>query len=272
MDRTFLGTSRRVSAFTLIELLVVIAIIAILAAILFPVFAQARSKARQTACLSNSKQLGSALLMYSQDYDETMPMQTYQDMSANIHTLLYTYSKNMDIWSCPAMTEPNNTETQYSPTMTDHAWNITIGGQTKACSIAVNVSMFPYGDGTRMWGGPGSLADSSRIGEVASLSTIARPADTLCFFDARWWGVSAFVNNLASNVGMAAKARHQNTVNIVYADGHAKAFVGTPYSGTNYTPALGANEQLAIKNGALNVRGLLDTTKYVWAPANPASL
>ncbi len=57
-------------AFTLIELLVVIAIIAILAAILFPVFAQARSKARQIACVSSIKQWGTAALMYSQDYDE----------------------------------------------------------------------------------------------------------------------------------------------------------------------------------------------------------
>ncbi|HZP82669.1 MAG TPA: DUF1559 domain-containing protein, partial [Chthonomonadaceae bacterium] len=65
--------------FTLIELLVVIAIIAILAAILFPVFAQAREKARQVTCLSNQKQLGLALNMYVQDYDERLPNVTWYD-------------------------------------------------------------------------------------------------------------------------------------------------------------------------------------------------
>ena len=63
--------------FTLIELLVVIAIIAILAAILFPVFAQAREKARNAACLSNCKQLGTAVMLYVQDYDEVYPVHGY---------------------------------------------------------------------------------------------------------------------------------------------------------------------------------------------------
>src|SRR5512142_2638021 len=64
-------------AFTLIELLVVIAIIAILAAILFPVFAQAREAARKTSCLSNTKQLGLAVMQYVQDYDESYPMNSW---------------------------------------------------------------------------------------------------------------------------------------------------------------------------------------------------
>src|SRR5437879_5589180 len=63
----------RPMGFTLIELLVVIAIIAILAAILFPVFAQAREKARQSSCISNNKQVALATMMYSQDYDELYP-------------------------------------------------------------------------------------------------------------------------------------------------------------------------------------------------------
>src|SRR5947209_17461370 len=68
-------TTRR--GFTLIELLVVIAIIAILAAILFPVFAQAREQARRSVCLSNTKQIATATIMYAQDYDETMPSVSY---------------------------------------------------------------------------------------------------------------------------------------------------------------------------------------------------
>jgi prepilin-type N-terminal cleavage/methylation domain-containing protein/prepilin-type processing-associated H-X9-DG protein len=85
MSRLVAGEDRMKSkeannkAFTLIELLVVIAIIAILAAILFPVFAQAREKARQTSCTSNLKQIGNAALMYTQDYDEYLPPASYND-------------------------------------------------------------------------------------------------------------------------------------------------------------------------------------------------
>ncbi len=99
--------------FTLIELLVVIAIIAILAAILFPVFAHAREKARQTACLSNTKQIGTAIMMYVQDYDETYsPGYYYNDPTAvgnldatGIHNwsgLIQPYVKNRGIFVCPS--------------------------------------------------------------------------------------------------------------------------------------------------------------------------
>src|SRR5687767_7261208 len=116
------GTRR---GFTLIELLVVIAIIAILAAILFPVFAQAREKARAISCLSNTKQLALAVQMYVQDYDEVLPMR--QDPQATNNTWpwpvmsgkLNPYIKNAGpiggdtgarsgVWACPS--HPNATQ------------------------------------------------------------------------------------------------------------------------------------------------------------------
>ena len=89
--------------FTLIELLVVIAIIAILAAILFPVFAQAREQARRASCLSNLKQLGLSVMMYTQDYDETFPI-VYNGGGSCSHAeyvLIYPYTKNINILQCP---------------------------------------------------------------------------------------------------------------------------------------------------------------------------
>src|SRR5688572_19242272 len=93
------------SGFTLIELLVVIAIIAILASILFPVFAQARESACLTACLSNMKQMGTGLRMYSQDYDENFPLRRAQSptlIEGNWKHLLQPYIKNLQIFQCPS--------------------------------------------------------------------------------------------------------------------------------------------------------------------------
>jgi prepilin-type N-terminal cleavage/methylation domain-containing protein len=101
---------RRRPAFTLIELLVVIAIIAILAAILFPVFAQARESARQTTCLNNNKQIGLAVAMYTTDYDNTFPAQLKDAMrimaaggkQITVYDELTPYIKNEMVWIDPS--------------------------------------------------------------------------------------------------------------------------------------------------------------------------
>jgi prepilin-type N-terminal cleavage/methylation domain-containing protein len=108
MNRKQLTTLHR--GFTLIELLVVIAIIAILAAILFPVFAKAREQARKTACLSNMKQIGTSLHMYAQDYDQTFPLRYgsgnavdfENGLQRNWKNMLNPYIKNRDVFKCPS--------------------------------------------------------------------------------------------------------------------------------------------------------------------------
>jgi prepilin-type N-terminal cleavage/methylation domain-containing protein/prepilin-type processing-associated H-X9-DG protein len=116
-------TPRGCSAFTFIELLVVIAILAILAALIFPVFARAREAARTTACMSNLRQVGTALALYLQDYDETFPMNRFPDAahppagclasgeyplggldgsSHNWRRAVFPYLKSRDVLACPS--------------------------------------------------------------------------------------------------------------------------------------------------------------------------
>src|SRR3982750_4884364 len=116
----YMSLYRRTSGFTLIELLVVIAIIAILAAILFPVFAQAREKARQISCISNLKQIGLAFQMYIQAYDETLPNVATQpsddgacapklswyNAGGGWSILVNAYIKNGGSYHCPSAESP----------------------------------------------------------------------------------------------------------------------------------------------------------------------
>src|ERR1043165_4000225 len=105
---------RKSNAFTLIELLVVIAIIAILAAILFPIFAQAREKARQAMCISQMRQVGLGLQMYTQDYDETLPHNNSMDVQhfgkpnapVSFLSAIMPYTRSRKIFVCPSSVSP----------------------------------------------------------------------------------------------------------------------------------------------------------------------
>ncbi|MBC8137084.1 MAG: DUF1559 domain-containing protein [Fibrella sp.] len=104
------GSTPAKRAFTLIELLVVIAIIAILAAILFPVFAQSREKARQTSCLSNEKQMGLAIMQYLQDHDDTYMAADHDATSPYTwFEPLQPYLKSRDVFRCPSLDKNDET-------------------------------------------------------------------------------------------------------------------------------------------------------------------
>lgn len=121
--------ARRSQGFTLIELLVVIAIIAILAAILFPVFSRAREAGRRTVCLSNLRQLGEAVMMYAKDNDEVFPVNCTSwaadndPVYHNIKTVMMPYCKNAKMWICPS--DPRGSAATYA---NSYWWNYTLSG------------------------------------------------------------------------------------------------------------------------------------------------
>ncbi len=197
--------------FTLIELLVVIAIIAILAAILFPVFARAREKARQTSCLSNVKQLALGVLMYAQDYDERLPGTYQKDGQAADWPLhkwaasVVPYVKNSQLFVCPSD----------SP-----------GADYGSGSIG------PISYGTNPYVMPDSRGNFN-----ASIATISHPSETFLLFDA-WearrycvrgnWEVGAGATCYGRPRGIRPDgvdiSVHNGGFNAAMCDGHAKWF------------------------------------------------
>ena len=193
MNKSF-GSTRRFAAasskgraaFTLIELLVVIAIIAILAAILFPVFAQAREKARQTSCLSNEKQISLALMQYLQDYEETMPPASSNEPAWNNDPAwcsswilqIQPYCKTYAIFFCPS-----------------DARDKTSSWQGDSVSYSANCLI---GQGYKYWGFVGAFTtvqegNSFWTPAQPTLADFALPAETIAFTEKHNDTVANFV-------------------------------------------------------------------------------
>ena len=195
----------RRQGFTLIELLVVIAIIAILAAILFPVFAKAREKARQTSCLSSTKQIAVGLLQYVQDYDETI-FNLYPGYNANLYPneLLQPYVKNQQLFICPSGLPGGDYRTAY------YGWNYS------------SRTVAPASDGL--------------VNTHPSLSQFAKPSEFFALMDCTNYVFQYcdHINNttVLGQYSMNIAPRHNTGVNIVLLDGHSKWFAAQVLSDT----------------------------------------
>ncbi len=202
----------KAKGFTLIELLVVIAIIAILAAILFPVFARARENARKTSCLSNMKQMGLGFMQYTQDYDERFPRLQLSTLSGATKAppytypygwadALYPYTKSTQLLQCPSDSMgPNPDSTQVG--FTDYGYNNLMGRGTGNMP-EVNLSALEYASLT------------IHVYECAPGNAVTQ---TSAFSGGTPTG------GRGATVGSGQLLRHLEGSNFLFADGHAKWF------------------------------------------------
>ena len=219
------------TGFTLIELLVVIAIIALLAAILFPVFGRVREKARQTSCTSNLKQLGLAIVQYTQDNDECMPSINVFDSSHgnweeySWREMIYSYVKSSQVYICPSNT---STATDY---LSDWVTNThTFGGNPPMSTDYVcNTNYARNANRPGKNSGDGPFAQQLTPGGTSvpvMIPQIANPSQTIGLIENA--DLTHSYDNLdISNSGMYANdlwAGHASMTNYEFADGHVKAY------------------------------------------------
>ena len=248
--------SSKRSGFTLIELLVVIAIIAILAAILFPVFAKAREKARQTSCLSQTKQLGLAFIQYYQDYDEKLPagsintVDTTDNAGAGWAGQIYSQVKSVSIYKCPDDSTANGpTFNNVVQVPVSYGFNSNAAGQTQAIynNVAKSVLLFETVGNTadvtnissaaKTSGDANSFAGNGIVnggaGAVDNPATATGSGGVAAYATGYLAGSGATATG--TNVGQFATVtgRHSDGSNFLMADGHSKWFRGSAVSAGN---------------------------------------